>query len=148
MAKRRSIPGYRKRDRWKHQWPLIPDYRYKRVKPMAKINKYHCGHCKQDTVTREDPARLPADWASPFLIECPQKVERVLSGKKGFALCGQSAQSAMYKNCEGLTPAYEWRTATPDEIKASGPNRAQYFRNGGISLFPLAETTKKTIEFA
>lgn len=134
-------PGYRKRDNWMHQPPLVPDFRYRKVKPMAKTNKYHCGFCGKDTVTREDPARLPGDWAAPFMIECPQEIAQPTAGKP--VVCGQMAQSAMYKNCDGLAPTHEWRTATAAEIKASGPNRAQYLREGGVSLFLIERVTKE-----
>jgi hypothetical protein len=94
-----------------------------------KINRYHCGFCGQDMVTREDRAALPEDFTSPFIIECRGFVD----GKP----CGKSAQSAMYRNCEDLKPAFEWRAARKEELQGVGPNRRQYLAQGGISLWPI-----------
>jgi hypothetical protein len=144
MARKFKWPGYRRRDKWMHQPPLVPDFKYRKVKPMAKVNKYYCGSCNQDFVTIEDPATLPQDWVAPFMIECLTVTKAGADGKP-IAVCGGMAQSAMYRGCDGLTPAYEWRKATPEEIRNSGPNRAQYLRDGGVSLFLIA-TAKVTKE--
>jgi hypothetical protein len=140
MKRRKAIakvPGYKKRERWKHQHPLFP-FQYRRVKPMIKINKYHCGKCGGDVVTREDRSQLPTEFTTPFLIECRATEE-----------CTGQMQSAMYRDCDKLVPTFEWRRARPEELKNVNPNRRAFLAAGNPSLFKINPATfAKSIELA
>lgn len=128
--KKLTIPGVKKRDNWKHQRPLFL-HRYRKVKPMAKINRYYCGKCGTSFITREKD--LPETFTAPFLIECLT----VLAGGKR---CEGHAQSAMYKDIPAdAVVTHEWRKIKgPQELQNLGPNKRAFLAQGGISLFPVA----------
>ena len=90
---------------------------------MEKINAWDCPECKKPTVTVER-----VEGVTPMLLGC-----RATPGCRGMA------SSRWYRNCEGLTPTFEWVKKSAEWARRHSPTMFHHVDNGGLVIERLSE---------